>query len=191
APPPPAESTSQPAVLPHAPVLPSEAEFRRLQDTDGSVRGYELDSGRLVPMPPAFEDQSSSWGDVYRRIGNYLEQNPIGKVWLDLATYLDPAGKRRYFPDIVYLANEDLHRLHGKRVNGPPTMICEISGETSWERENVEKRHAYYEAGVPWYWIVDLVHRQTTELRRGDAGYEIVSLTPLDQPFRPALFPGL
>ena len=132
--PPPAEPGSQPAVLPHAPVLPSDAEFRRLQETDGSVRGYEMENGRLVPMPPAFEDQSSSWGDLYYRLRAYLEQNPVGKVWLDLATFLDPAGTKRYFPDILYLSNEDLHRLRDKRVNGPPTMVCEIAGETSWAR---------------------------------------------------------
>src|SRR5438045_223571 len=87
---PPAEPSVRPAVLPHAPTQPSDEEFRRLQETDGSVRGYELDNGRLVPMPPLYEDQSSGWGEVYYRLRAHLERNPIGRVWQDLATYLDP-----------------------------------------------------------------------------------------------------
>jgi len=189
--PPPAEPGSQPAVLLHALALPSDAEFRRLQDTDGSVRGYELDSGRLVPMPPVHGVQGRAWGGLYRRLGNFVEEHSLGEVLLDQATYLGPGEERKYFPDIVYLSPEDLYRFDGDKIVGPPTMVCEVTGETSWDRDHGEKRQAYYEAGVPWYWIVDLVEQQVKEFRRGDDDYEPVSFTSLDQPFRPALFPGL
>src|SRR5262245_37095613 len=148
---PPAAAGGEPSTTPREPVLVrrepfslSETEFRRLQETDGSVRGYELENGRLVPMPPVFEPQSSPWGEVYYRLRSYLEQHPLGKVWLDLATCLDPGGTRKYFPDLVYLANEEMQRLSDGRINGPPTMVCEVASTTSWDRDHGEKRHAYF-----------------------------------------------
>src|SRR5438309_1085103 len=91
---PPAGDLARPAVLPHAPVLPSDAEFRRLQETDGSVRGYELENGRLVPMPPTFEEYSTAWGEIYFAVRKHLGNNPCGRAWIDLATYLDPQRRR-------------------------------------------------------------------------------------------------
>src|SRR5947207_13687571 len=102
--PPPAGDLARPAVLPHAPVLPSGSEFRRLQETDGSVRGYELENGRLVPMPPVHGVQGRAWGGLYRRLGNFVEEHSLGEVLLDQATYLGPGEERKYFPDIVYLS---------------------------------------------------------------------------------------
>jgi len=173
------------------PLRISDEEFERLQDTDGSVRGYELEDGRLVPMSPVSGAQSSAWGDFYFYVRQYVDAGKTGKVWLDLATYLDPGGRRRYFPDLVYLASEDLDRYDGNKVVGAPTMVCEVVGESSRERDYEEKMPAYFDAGVEWYWIVDLVERYTREYRRGDAGYELVSSVPFGQPFRPLLFPGL
>jgi len=195
---PPAAAGGKPSTAPGEPVLArrepfslSETEFRRLQETDGSVRGYELENGRLVPMPPVYGSQGRAWGRLYRGLANFVEERSLGEVLLDQATYLGPGERRRYFPDIVYLSNEDLGRFDGEQVTGPPTMVCEVANATSWDRDHGEKSRAYFEAGVPWYWIVDLVEGQTKEYRRGGGGYELVSLTPLDQPFRPRLFPGL
>jgi Uma2 family endonuclease len=167
-------------------------EFRALQDREkGDVRGYEYEEGRLIPVPPVHGPQSSAWGDLFGKLFQHVEQRGLGRVWPDLAVYLDPKGRRRYFPDIVYLANEDLHRYDGEVVMGPPTLVVEVSAESSQERDRDAKMKAYHKARVPWYWIADVVTRQIEEYQWAPEGYQLVSTTAFDGDFRPQLFPDL
>ena len=92
-------------------------EFMALQEPeDESVRGYEYEEGRLIPMPPVYVPQSSAWGDLFGDLRQHVKQHKLGKVWLDVVVYLDPNGRRRYFPDIVYLANDRLDQRRGKII---------------------------------------------------------------------------
>jgi Uma2 family endonuclease len=167
-------------------------EFMALQEPEeGDVRGYEYEDGRLIPMPPVYVPQSGAWGDLFGDLRQHVKQHKLGRVWLDVILYLDPQGRKRYFPDIAYLANDRLHQRQGKIIVGPPTLVVEVTTEDSQERDRVEKLKAYHEAAVPWYWITDVVVRQTEEYRWTEAGYELVSRVPFEGPFTPQLFPGL
>lgn len=166
-------------------------EFRALQDLEGDIRGYEYEDGRLVPVPPVYGPQSSAWRDIFREVGLHVKRRRLGQIWPDLAVYLDPEEQKRYFPDIVYLANDQLQQYDGRVIAGPPTLVVEITAEDSQERDRGAKMQAYHQAGVPWYWIADVVSRQTEEYHWAPAGYELVSQTAFEGRFRPRLFPGL
>ena len=173
------------------PVLTLE-EFMALQEPEeGDIRGYEYEDGRLIPMPPVYVPQSGAWGDLLIALGHHVKQHDLGRVWLDVILYLDPQGRRRYFPDIVYLANDRLHQRQGKIIVGPPSLVVEVTTEDSQERDRVEKMKAYHEAEVPWYWIADVVTRQIEEYRWAEASYELVSRVPFEGLFTLQLFPGL
>lgn len=167
-------------------------EFMALQETgEGGVLGYEYEDGRLIPVPPVYGPQSSAWGDLFGELRQHIRQRRLGRVWPDLAVYLDPEEQKRYFPDIVYLASEELHRYDGQVVNGPPTLVVEVTAAGSQERDRDTKMKTYHAAGVPWYWIADVVVRQTEEYRWTPEGYELASRTPFEDDFRPQLFPDL
>ncbi len=169
----------------------SDEEFARLQETDGSVRGYELHNGNLTPMPPTFARQSTPWGRLFARLSVYLEEADLGEAWLDVATYLDPDRRRwRLFPDISYLATDELSKLDFNRINGAPTMVCEVTTNESRQNDYVVKMEAYHRAEVPWYWIVDVEDQVVKEFQHADAGYELISTTPFAAAFSPQLFPG-
>lgn len=170
--------------------LPSEEEFMRLQDTDGSVRGYEMEDGSLIPVSPIDGRQSTAWGEFYFQLRLHLEQQHLGRIWLDVHTKLDEEGRFRVFPDMVYLANDVLHRMDGRRVNGAPTMVSEVTAGKSRKRDYGSKMQTYHRCGVEWYWIVDVDERRIHEYRHGAGGYEEVSTTSFGEPFRPLLFPG-
>jgi Uma2 family endonuclease len=166
-------------------------EFMALQGLEGDVRGYEYEDGNLIPVPPVHGPQSSAWGDVFGDLRQHVKLHRLGRVWPDMVVYLDPAGRKRYFPDIVYLANDRLHQYDGKVIVGPPTLVVEVSAETSQDRDRNTKLKAYHAAGVSWYWIVDVVSRESEEYHWTPAGYELVSRTPFPGQLRPVLFPGL
>src|SRR5262249_13669865 len=152
--------------------------------------GFEYECGRLIPLSPVEGQQSSAWGEFHLALGNYVRQNRCGRAWLDLLPYLDPQGTIRYFPGLVYLTNAVVSRFDGRKGVGAPTVVIEVTKPDSDEREEQDKKAAYHAAGVPWYWVVNTVRSVTTEYRREETGYVLVSETPFDAPFRPALFPG-
>lgn len=163
-------------------------EFMRLQQ-EGA--GYEYEHGKLIPLMPVEGRQSSTWGDIYLALGNHVQRQRLGKAWLDLLTYLDPAGDVRYFPDIVYLANDVLDRYDGRKIVGAPTLVVEVTSPDTDEPDEGRKKRQYHAAGVPWYWVASSVENVLREYRHEEARYALVSETPFGVPFRPQLFPGL
>jgi Uma2 family endonuclease len=179
------------AIKLNRPTLTRE-EFSALQNlAEGDIRGYEYENGRLIPVPPVHGPQSSAWGDLFGEVRQHVKRRHLGRVWPDLVVYLDPEERKRYFPDIVYLANDRLQQYDGQVISGPPTLAVEVTAESSQKRDRETKMKAYHEAGVPWYWIADVVSRQTEEYRWTPTGYELVSQTPFEGKFCPQLFPGL
>ena len=175
--------------------LMSRDEFRALQDPpdEEDIRGYEYDEGRLVPVPPVNGPQSRAWSDLNTAVGHHVNLHRLGEVWIDMAVYLDPEGRRRVFPDIVFLAADQFHQYSDEDevIIGAPTLLVEVTAASSRERDRNAKMRAYHEAGVPWYWIADVVLRQTEEYMWSEQGYQLASLAPVEAEFRPQLFPGL
>lgn len=69
--------------------------------------------------------------------------------------------------------------------------MVEVTTEDSQERDRGTKMTADHKAGVPWYWIADVVAQQIEEYRWTEAGYDLVSRSPFAGPFTPVLFPDL
>src|SRR5689334_15004051 len=113
------------AVELESPALTREAFFALQEIEKGGVRGYEYEDGKLIPMSPVNGPQSSAWTDLAIELGYHVKHQKLGRTWLDIAVYLDAKGRRRYFPDIVYLSNADLGRYDGEVIVGPPTLVVE------------------------------------------------------------------
>jgi Uma2 family endonuclease len=173
----------------------SHEEFRALQDPpdEEDVRGYEYDNGRLIPVPPVNGPQSRAWVDLSSRLHRHVGQGALGEIWIDMAVYLDPQGRRRVFPEIVYLAAGQLHQYdpESEAIVGPPTLVVEVTAAASQVRDRKTKMSAYHEARVPWYWIADVLSRQTEEYQWSREGYRLVSRIAFEGELRPQLFPEL
>jgi Uma2 family endonuclease len=168
-------------------------EFMALQDSchDGTseFRGYELDEGELQPMTALDPWQSHAQMHFGRQLANYVESRSLGEVFPDC--FLDLGRRRWHFPDFTFLSHEDMARFDGHRLPVPPTLVVEVAVKSSEERDTVRKKAVYHQAGVPWYWIVNLVSRQIEEFRHRPEAYELLQTVGLYEPFQPALFPDL
>src|SRR5947209_17655711 len=102
----------------------TQDEFMRLQ-FEGC--GCEYEDGWLVEVPPVDATRGSAWSDLHWAVTDHVRRHRCGQVWLDTPTYLDEEGTVRHFPDIVYLANDVLHRSVGTRIVGPPTLEVEAT----------------------------------------------------------------
>jgi Uma2 family endonuclease len=75
-------------------------------------------------------------------------------------------------------ASDRIRLIEGKEggiveLQGTPDMVLEIMSKSSERKDDVELRQAYWEAGIPEYWIVDVRNEalRFDILRRTVRGY--------------------
>ena len=63
-------------------------------------------------------------------------------------------------PDLLFVANENSHRIQKNRLAGPADLAVEIISPESRKRDQKEKFSEYEHAGVKEYWIIDYEREQ-------------------------------
>lgn len=121
---------------------------------DGNV--YELFEGELsVAKSPSLKHQ-----ELIVRLGtiltNYLDQNPIGRVWSTPGVIFDEYNSA--IPDLAFVVNERISQIaSGIHIVGAPDLTIEIMspGSENVRRDQIVKRQTYARFGVKEYWIVE------------------------------------
>lgn len=117
---------------------------------------YELFEGELfASKAPALNHQQliTRFAII---LGNYLDQNPIGQVWVTPGVIFDEFNSA--IPDLVFIAKERIPQIAaGIHIVGAPDLAIEIlsPGSENARRDNVVKRQTYAKFGIKEYWIVD------------------------------------
>lgn len=120
---------------------------------DDGKRHELIDGEHFVTPSPAIRHQSIV-GALYLLIGNYLEQNPIGRAFLSpLDVVLSDIDVVE--PDLLYVSNARADALAGIHVRGAPDLVIEVASKGTRKRDETIKRRLYERAGVTEYWIVD------------------------------------
>jgi Uma2 family endonuclease len=124
----------------------------------------DLIDGVIYVASPDNTDANELNGWLYRLIGDYVELNDLGKVYVSRVAFRlsDTNGPE---PDIAFVRNERLDSVRRGNVEGPPDLAVEIVSPDSIERDYEKKRHQYERAGVREYWIVDEMEEKVTLLR--------------------------
>ncbi|MGQ0744389.1 MAG: Uma2 family endonuclease [Acidimicrobiales bacterium] len=71
-------------------------------------------------------------------------------------------------PDVLVVRRAD---IAGQRLQGVPVLVVEVQSPSTRLIDLNLKRHAYADAGVPWYWLVDPAGPSVTVLALADASY--------------------
>jgi Uma2 family endonuclease len=153
---------------------------------------YELIEGELyVSRAPGIPHQLVLH-HLQRKLGNYLEQNPIGILVPGPGAVFDKFNS--VIPDIVFARTERLRSIVAKaRFNAAPDLVIEIvsPGSTNYSRDFDLKRTVYEKFGVPEYWIVDCWSRSVVIFRlEEDSLKEVTRFNETDALESP-IFPGL
>jgi len=123
---------------------------------DGNI--YELFEGELsVAKAPSLKHQELI-GRFVTILNNYLDQNPIGRVWLTPGVIFDEYNSA--IPDLVFISSERINRIaSGIHIVGAPDLVIEIlsPGSENVRRDQVVKRQTYARFGVKEYWICEPV----------------------------------
>ncbi len=141
-------------------------ELARLFPAQGSwsEEAYlALDTGRLIeysegflefpPMPTMAHQDMLIF--LFELLKAYVLKHQLGKVYVAPVPVRLRAGRYRE-PDVFFVSTQRVHEAEGKYPSGADLVMEIVSGSPSdRERDLVQKRHDYAQAGIPEYWIVD------------------------------------
>lgn len=141
-------------------------ELARLFPSQGSwsEEAYlALDTGRLIeysegflefpPMPTMAHQDILIF--LFELLKAYVLKHQLGKVYVAPVPVRLRAGRYRE-PDVFFVSTQRVHEAEGKYPSGADLVMEIVSGSPSdRERDLVQKRHDYAQAGIPEYWIVD------------------------------------
>ncbi|MDP8922646.1 MAG: Uma2 family endonuclease [Chloroflexota bacterium] len=159
-------------------------------DTPDDGNRYEVIDGDLYMTPPPVVIHQRGGGRLYRLIGNYLDRNPIGEVFMaPIGVTLDDSNGLQ--PDIVYVSNERRDIIKERAIEGAPDLVVEVLSPSTESRDRGVKLRRYAASGIPHYWLLVPRTRSLEAYVLADAGYDLVGTYGPGSVFRPALFPGL
>jgi len=128
--------------------------------TDGFVR--------VLPMPSLLHQWIVRF--LFQLLNDHVRMRNLGEVFFaPLPIQLTTTKYRE--PDIVFLRPERIGTMKGQ-PNGADLAVEVVSeGRENRERDYVQKRQDYAEAGIGEYWIVDPQEKQITVLMLEDGRY--------------------
>lgn len=152
---------------------------------------YELEDGKLIPMPAESE--------INRRIAMFLtiyfSKLGIPPYRLTMKTEMATSGTRVSVrvPDLILLSEEGAIALDGATRSlvlmdmPPPLLVVEVVSPNQEKRDYRYKRSEYAARGIAEYWIVDPIQAQVTILEWVEGLYEEQTYTGEMQIISPLL----
>lgn len=120
--------------------------------TDHTTRLFELTDGYIEVLPMPTDEHQGISGFLYLALTLYLQ--PGGGVVRYSPLRLRLRSGRFREPDLLVLRDARDPRRENRYWHGADVVI-EIVSPDAPERDLVEKRREYAEAGIPEYWIVN------------------------------------
>jgi len=137
----------------------SEEEY--LWFTDRAERAIEFSDGSVEVLPPPTDSHQGIVLLFARLLFSYL--NPRGGVVRFSPLRLRLRDARYHEPDILALLDRDDSRHEDRYWHGAD-WVLEVVSPDKPERDLIEKRREYAEAGIPEYWIVNPLDETITVL---------------------------
>jgi Uma2 family endonuclease len=116
-------------------------------------RLIEFSDGQLEMLPMPTEDHQLIVAFLYEMLKRFVSPQKLGKALFAPLRVQLREGKFRE-PDIVFMLAENDDR-RGKKFWRGADLVMEVVSEDNPERDLVQKRDEYAQAGISEYWTVD------------------------------------
>lgn len=152
-------------------------------------RMYELVHGRLevLPMPTVSHQRIALY--LYKLLDNYVQSRRIGTVLV--APCPVHLGQDHYRePDVFFVRPEQVTSMDSQ-PEGADLVIEVVSPDLrDRNRDLIDKRRDYAQAGIPEYWIVDPQEQQLSVLVLDGVAYRDDQVCKPGEIARSILLPG-
>src|SRR5258706_2880781 len=113
----------------------------------------ELWNGEIIMSPSPHPDHQRIVARFWNKLNQFVAPAGLGECFLSpLDVVLTP--RRVVQPDVFFItqARMDIVQDH---VAGAPELVMEVISAGSWQRDRIQKKALYEQAGVTEYWIID------------------------------------
>lgn len=117
-------------------------------------------NGEVVAMAPISNEHQNLSLFLLTLIQTFVTHRKLGIVRYEPFQMKTGPNLPGRSPDILFLANENRHRLKPVYLDGPADLVVEIISPDSRARDRGEKFYEYEEGGVREYWLVDPARKQ-------------------------------
>ncbi len=131
--------------------------YEDLQHFPEDNKRRELIDGEVYVTPAPNIRHQRVVGNLYRLVGNFLEENPLGEVFVSPADVIfSEEDDDVTEPDIIYLSKEKADKVSQRSIEGAPDWLIEVTSPSTRKRDFTLKLKLYQKYGVRLYWIIDL-----------------------------------
>lgn len=151
--------------------LPSQGQWNEedyLWLTDHSNRLVEFTDGYLELLPMPTDRHQTLLSALYDLFRDHTRRHGGRVLFAPLRLRIRERKYRE--PDLLMVRDSQDPRRQNRYWTGAD-LVVEVVSPDKPERDLVEKRQDYAEAGVPEYWIVDPEEETITVLELREAGY--------------------
>ncbi len=134
----------------------SEEEYLELPGS----RLSEFDHGRVEVLDMPSETHQFLVLFLYEALASYVRQHRLGWVVVAPLPVKLWEGKLRE-PDVVFMRREHAARRHANYWLGAD-LVMEVMSPDDPKRDKDTKRREYARAGIPEYWLVDMIEKSVT-----------------------------
>ncbi|GIV21724.1 MAG: restriction endonuclease [Armatimonadota bacterium] len=111
--------------------------------------------GEVVYLSPARLEHQDIAGFLHALIRAFVQRYELGRVVSAPFQMRLLRSERGREPDLIFVANQNLHRLHDTYLEGGADLVVEITSPESLLRDRGEKYAEYELEGIPEYWVID------------------------------------
>jgi Uma2 family endonuclease len=147
-------------------------------------------AGEVVRLSPNDSKHQSLLGFLHSLLREFVLERGLGQVYVAGMLMRLPTRPSGRVPDLLFLAEAHLGRLHETYVDGPADLVVEIVSPESDARDHGEKFVEYEGAGVPEYWLVDLLRNEARFNVVDERGRYRLATVPPDGIYESTVLPG-
>lgn len=153
---------------------------------------YEWVEGYLIKMSPVHRVHDKLTSYLRQLLDAFFELQRIGVVLSQPFVMRLPAfPKRRREPDLIVVLDTNTYTLKDTYMDGPADIVIEVVSEESVERDRGEKFKEYEKGGVPEYWLLDPIRKESSFYRLNEEGVYVRHSEDAKGNYRTPALPGL
>jgi Uma2 family endonuclease len=173
--------------MPSYPVRTGDCTFEEFFELVEDGQKADLLDGVIYMASPDNTDAGDLTVWLTIVLGGFVDVKELGKIFVSRFAYRI-GSKHGPEPDIGFVPKALLVRRRRGYIDGPPALAIEIVSPDSVQRDYIQKRAIYEQAGVREYWILDPDEGRATFLVLRKKRYKKVS--PIKNIIQSEVVPG-
>lgn len=118
---------------------------------------YEVVKGDLYMSPAPSPKHQIVLGNLFTKFNTHVSAQDLGLVVFAPIDVVLREVRASVQPDLIYIAKENLSIVTETKIEGIPNIVVEVLSPGSLVNDRKTKFNAYAAAGIPEYWLVDVV----------------------------------